>query len=124
MSAPASPSVLRRDRERAETRRLILEAARRLFVRDGYEGTTMRGIAAEIGYTATAIYHHFKDKDALVAELATMDFHALSHALLKAGSASDPIERLEKTGEAYVDFALKHPMPYQFLFMTDRKSVV
>jgi AcrR family transcriptional regulator len=110
----------RRERERAETREKILEAARRMFVQQGYEGTTMRAIAAKIGYTPTAIYHHFKDKDALVAELAALDFRALAQALRQTGTVADPLERLEQIGAAYVEFGVTHPMHYQFLFMTRR----
>ncbi|HEU5262895.1 MAG TPA: TetR/AcrR family transcriptional regulator [Gemmatimonadales bacterium] len=122
MNARSTASLERRERERAETRRKILEAARRTFVQQGYERTTMRAIAAKIGYTPTAIYHHFKDKDALVAELSALDFRALSQALRQTGSVADPVERLEKIGQAYVEFALTHPMPYQFLFMTRRPT--
>jgi AcrR family transcriptional regulator len=120
MDIRSIPSSARRERERAETRGKILESARRMFVQKGYEGTTMRAIAARIGYTPTAIYHHFKDKDALVAELAGLDFRALAQALQQTGSVGDPVERLERIGAAYVEFGLSHPMQYQFLFMTRR----
>jgi AcrR family transcriptional regulator len=120
MSARSLPSLQRRERERAETRRTILEAARQMFVQQGYEGTTMRAIAAEIGYTPTAIYHHFRDKDALVAELAALDFSAFAQALRRIGGVADPVERLQRMGEAYADFAATYPMQYQFLFMTRR----
>ncbi len=120
MNTRSAPSLARRERERAETRGKILDAARRMFVLKGYEGTTMRAIAAKIGYTPTAIYHHFKDKDALVAELAGLDFRALAQALQQTGTVGDPLERLEKVGAAYVEFGLTHPMQYQFLFMTRR----
>jgi len=120
MDIRSIPSSARRERERAETRGKILESARRMFVQKGYEGTTMRAIAATIGYTPTAIYHHFKDKDALVAELAGLDFRALAQALQQTGTVGDPVERLEKIGAAYVEFGLSHPMQYQFLFMTRR----
>ncbi|MGH2668078.1 MAG: TetR/AcrR family transcriptional regulator, partial [bacterium] len=120
MNARSIPSLQRRERERAETRAKILEAARRMFVQRGYEGTTMRAIAAKIGYTPTAIYHHFKDKDALVAELAAVDFRALAQALRQTSTVSDPVERLAQIGAAYVEFGLTHPMHYQFLFMTRR----
>ena len=93
-----------------------------MFVQQGYAGTTMRAIAAKIGYTPTAIYHHFKDKDALVAELAGVDFRALAHALQQTGTVGDPLDRLEKIGAAYVEFGLTHPMQYQFLFMTRRPN--
>src|SRR5438552_16955950 len=81
-----------------------------MFVQQGYEGTTMRAIAAKIGYTPTAIYHHFKDKDALVAELSALDFRALTQALQRVSSLADPVARLDKMGEEYVGFGLTHPM--------------
>jgi len=108
----------RRTRERADTRRKILDAAREMFVRKGYEATTMRAIAARIEYTATAIYHHFRNKDELLCELAATDFRDLAAAFQRIGQIADPIERLSRIGEAYVDFALEHPMQYQLMFMT------
>ena len=114
----------RRTRERAETRERILDAARRMFVRHGYEATTMRAIADEIEYTPTAIYHHFRNKDALLTELASSDFRALAAAFHKIGDIEDPIQRLSRLGDAYVDFALAHPMHYQLMFMTRKPGGV
>lgn len=108
----------RRERELGDTRRRILEAAREMFVQRGYEATTMRAIAQRIEYTATAIYHHFQDKDELLTELCTADFKALAAAFQRIGGTEDPIERLRQIGDAYVDFALEHPMQYQLMFMT------
>ncbi len=110
----------RRERERQETRQAILDAARGMFVRKGYEATTMRGIAEEVEYTPTAIYHHFRNKDALLTELCSCDFRALAQAFLRIGRVADPFERLAKIGEAYVNFAQTHPMQYQLMFMTTR----
>ena len=120
MDTPSTPSLARRERERVATRQKILNAARRMLVQHGYEGTTMRAIAAKIGYTPTAIYHYFKDKDALVAELSAIDYRAFSLALQRTGSEGDPVGRLAKIGAAYVEFGLTHPMQYQFLFMMRR----
>jgi AcrR family transcriptional regulator len=111
-------SVERRSRERAETRERILEAAREMFVEQGYEATTMRAIAERIEYTPTAIYHHFRSKEALLAELCAADFRALAVAFQKIARTEDPIERLRKTGQAYVEFGIRHPMQYQLMFMT------
>lgn len=110
----------RRERERAETRERILDAARDMFVRHGYEDTTMRAIADEIEYTATAIYHHFESKEALLSELCAMDFRALAQAFLKIGRVEDPLQRLRRIGAAYVRFAVDHPMHYRLMFMTLR----
>ena len=108
----------RRTRERAETRQRILDAAREMFVRHGYEATTMRAIAEKIEYTPTAIYHHFENKEALLTELANGDFRLLAGAFQRIGRIEDPLERLVRTGQAYVEFALEHPMQYQLMFMT------
>ena len=117
-------SLERRSRERADTRQRILDAAREMFVRQGYEATTMRAIAERIEYTPTAIYHHFRSKEALLAELCAADFRALAAAFQKIGRIEDPVERLRKSGVAYVQFGLEHPMQYQLMFMTRRPKEV
>lgn len=118
--AEPSRSQLRRDLEKAATRGLILEAARTLFAREGYESTTMRAIADQIGYTATAIYHHFADKDALMFELCANDFRALGVALTSIGGIADPVERIRQMGRNYVRFAVEHPEQFRFMFLIDR----
>src|SRR5258708_18680595 len=103
-------SLERRSRERADTRQRILDAARDMFVRDGYEATTMRAIADRIEYTPTAIYYHFANKQTLLTELCRADFRSLAGAFQRIGRIDDPIERLEKIGGAYVEFGLRNPM--------------
>ena len=82
----------------------------------------MRAIAAKIGYTATAIYHHFRDKDALIEELCMADFSALGQAMYRIGRIEDPIDRLMKLGMAYAEFALANPSQYRFMFMTQHSQ--
>ena len=113
-----SPSRLRRERQKAETREQLLEAARELFVERGLDATTMRAVATRVGYTATTIYHHFRDKQELFEELCALDFLELAKALNRIGRMADPIERLRNIGYAYADFALDHPSQYRFMFMT------
>ena len=108
----------RRERERVDTRHRILDAAREMFVRNGYEATTMRAIADRIDYTSTAIYHHFPSKEALLTELTTLDFRALAQAFRATGQVTDPIEQLRHIGQAYIEFGVTHPMHYQLMFMT------
>lgn len=120
-TAVRSASLVRRERLKAETRQAILDAARELFVTDGIEATTMRAIAAKIGYTATAIYHHFRDKDALIEELCVADFTALGHAMYRIGRIEDPVERLKRLGIAYAEFAMANPSQYRFMFMTSQR---
>ena len=61
------------DEQLAAKRAEILEAARRAFARHGYEGATVKVLEAETGLSRGAIFHHFKDKDALFLALAEDD---------------------------------------------------
>jgi len=108
----------RRERARQETREKILDAAREMFAAEGVEAVTMREIAKRIEYTPTAIYHHFRDKQALIQELVETDFLAFSQAFQKTGRIADPVARLRAAGLAYVEFGLTHPSHYRVLFMT------
>jgi AcrR family transcriptional regulator len=111
-------SVARREREKQATRELILDAARALFAREGYDAVTMRRIAEKIEYSPTAIYLHFADKDSLLHELCVADFLELATAFQPIALVSDPIERIKRIGGAYVEFALSHPVHYRLMFMT------
>ena len=93
-----------------------------MFTHEGYESTTMRGIADRIGYTATAIYHHFADKHALMLELCAIDFGALASALSAIGGITDPVERIRQMGRNYVRFAVEHPEQFRFIFLVDRPA--
>lgn len=110
----------RREREKQEVRQRILDAARELFVKDGYEAVTMRKVADAIEYSPTALYLHFKDKEALIRELCHEDFLSLARAFQRIAREPDPLERLRKIGHAYVDFGLTHPNHYRLMFMTER----
>ena len=110
----------RRQRERQQTRESILDAARELFIEEGFDAVTMRKVAERAEYSPTAIYVHFKDKEALMRELCTLDFQALAQAFQQVAQIEDPIERLRQTGVAYLEFAKKYPNHYRLMFMTPR----
>ena len=110
----------RREREREEIRTRILDAARELFASEGVESVTMRRIAERIEYSPTAIYFHFRDKEALLAELCDTDFRAIAQEFVSIATIADPIERLRATGHAYVDFGINNPNHYRVMFMTPK----
>jgi len=69
MESPPAPPAARAQQFIALRRQLILEAAQRVFERDGLEQTTVRAIAKEAGCTTGAIYPWFDGKEAIYAEL-------------------------------------------------------
>lgn len=87
----------RRERERQRHRREVLEAARELFARDGYERTTMARIAERAEFAVGTLYKFFEDKAALYRALIldTVDqfADALCEALDAPGSEPERIAR-------------------------------
>ncbi len=114
--------MTRRAREKQELRFKILEAARELFAAGGEEAVTLRAVAEKIEYSATTIYLHFADKDALLGELCATDFLAFSRMFKLAERVNDPIERLRKLSAAYVDFGLQNPAHYRLMFLPSAPS--
>lgn len=111
----------RREREREEVRRKILDAARDLFATEGYPAVTMRKIAEAIEYSPTAIYGHFEDKDDLVHALCHEDFARLLGVFDGQAAPVDPIDRIRQLGRGYALFAEQNPNHYRFMFMTPGK---
>ena len=108
----------RRERERLETRRRILDAARDLFAKEGYEAVSMRRIAEAIEYSPTAIYVHFRDKQDLLLHICESDFAALGEGGADLQKVKDPVERIKQMGHAYIRFGVTHPNHYRLMFMT------
>ncbi|HYH81518.1 MAG TPA: TetR/AcrR family transcriptional regulator [Longimicrobium sp.] len=113
----------RREREKLALRDKILNAARELFVEKGYEAVSMRMIADRIEYSPTAIYLHFRDKDALFQELCHGDFMSLAGVFRQIARVGDPVERLRQVGQLYGQFAREKPNHYRLMFMTPRPPV-
>jgi AcrR family transcriptional regulator len=111
----------RREREREEVRRKILDAARDLFATEGYDKVTMRRIADAIEYSPTTIYNHFEDKDDVVDCLCREDFTSLLSHLGQGPLPDDPVETIRQLGRAYADFGKANPNHYRFMFMTQKQ---
>jgi AcrR family transcriptional regulator len=112
------PPKPKTEQEREQFKALIIDNARDLFVSKGVEAVTMREIAKRIGYSATSIYLHFADKEALLRAICDTDFLKLATTLKEILSIPDPIQRLIAFGEGYARFALAFPNHYRLMFMT------
>ncbi len=81
------------------TKKRILEAAYRLFVKNGYQGSSMRDIAEEAGIKASSIYNHFSRKEDIF-EAVFIEKHPLFHIL-------DTLEKVKgKTAEELLTNAI------------------
>lgn len=106
------PRVSARDR----TREVILNAALRVYGRDGYAGVTMRAIAKEIGCSAGSLYRYFLDKTAIVSELQGQGLRLYAEAIAGV-TADDPAEALRRFFLKYYEFSKQHPDYFNLLWV-------
>src|SRR5258705_3392531 len=83
----------RHEREREAVARAILDAARELFVAEGYQNVSIRKIAERIEYSPAAIYGYFPSKDDIFLALAEEGFRLLFAPSEKV-SPADPIDQI------------------------------
>lgn len=113
----------RRQKEKQNLRQEIIDAARELFVSEGYENVSMRKIADKIEYSPTTIYLHFKDKNHLLHEVCEEAFTKLSEQIIRSRQNGEtPIERLRLGLFAYVAFGLLNPHHYEVVFVSPKNG--
>ncbi len=112
----------KRAKYKKEFRREILDAARSLFVNEGYENLSLRRLAEKINYSPAAIYLYFEDKDdllfAICEDLAEHFFANLTSIKTAHG---DPLESLRQALLYLIAFGCDNPNEYKFFFMTSPK---
>jgi AcrR family transcriptional regulator len=105
-------------------RRGIFDAARALLLGRPADDVSLRDIAKRAGCSAPTILNHFGSKEGLIAAICDEDFLALRGRFERIARIADPVERLEKIGLAYVEFAMSNPNHYRFMFMTPHPEPV
>src|SRR5829696_8123511 len=108
----------RQERDREAVRRAILDAARELFVAEGFENVSIRKIAERIEYSPAAIYGYFPSKDDIFFALAEEGFRLLFQYGGKPRPASDdPAEVLRAMFLRYYEFSKEHPEYFALMFL-------
>ena len=102
----------------------ILEAARDLLAEGGVERLSMRQVADRVGVTATAIYHYFDGKQALIDRVVFRAFERFGSYLREAMDAhpKGSVERVIALGEAYLRFAFENQAYFRVLFSIQPKT--
>ncbi len=107
----------RKEREKEEMQKLILDTATKLFLEKGVEKTSMRNIADAIEYSPGTIYLYFKDKSELFDAMHVKGFEIFFQYLSKVMVIEDPMERLEQLGIQYLTFVIENPAYYDMMFI-------
>ncbi|OQP64714.1 TetR family transcriptional regulator [Niastella vici] len=107
----------RKEKQKQEIRRAILDASMKLFMEQGFENVSMRKIADLIEYSPTTVYLYFKDKNEILFNLHEMGFQKMAEYTTDLWTIKNPLVRLAKMGEYYLQFGLENPAFYELMFI-------
>ncbi|MBA2126501.1 TetR family transcriptional regulator [Hyphomicrobium methylovorum] len=108
----------RRGYHHGNLREALMKAALELISAKGPSGFTFAEAARAAGVSPAAPYRHYRDRDALMADVARHAFELFETKLRKAwnGGAPDPFAAFERVGHAYLAFAREAPAQYSAMF--------
>jgi AcrR family transcriptional regulator len=99
-------------------REALIAAALLLIAERGPAGFAFAELARAAGVSPAAPYRHFRDRNAVLGEIARRGFERFTGDLERAwqGGRPDPLRALEACGRAYLDFARREPAMYAVMF--------
>ena len=108
----------RRGYHHGNLREALIQAALDLIAQKGPAGFTFADAARWAGVSAAAPYRHFRDRDALIADVARRGFEQFAAHLYRAwdDGRPDPFTAFENVGRAYLAFARDEPAYYSAMF--------
>lgn len=110
----------RQEREREATSRAILDAARDLFVAEGYNNVSIRKIAERIEYSPAAIYSYFESKDDIFLALAEEGFRMLfssAECVRQEDAHATPLDCIRASFFHIYEFSKAHPEYHALMFL-------
>jgi AcrR family transcriptional regulator len=109
----------RQERDREAVTRAILDAARDLFVAEGYQNVSIRKIAERIEYSPAAIYSYFPSKDDIFFALAAEGFRLLcpTPEAMRANDHLPPLQRIREALWGFYQFSVEHPEYFSLMFV-------
>ncbi len=107
----------RKERDKQEMRKSIIDAAMHMFMYEGYDNVSIRKLADKIEYSPATIYLYYKDKDELLYDVQAVCFGRLVDVFTEHATSTDPIEKLRQIGHAYLTFGMENPQLYELMFI-------
>jgi AcrR family transcriptional regulator len=107
----------RKERERLEMKKAILETAIEMYLKEGFENLSIRAIASQMEYSVGTMYLYYKDKAALLNDLMEEGFKKLVRAYKRLKRVQNPLLNLKNISRKYLDFAFKNPEYYELMFI-------
>lgn len=106
-----------------DTSRKILDAAAAILAGEGSAAVSLRAVARAAKVTPMAIYHHFEDRESLLAALVEREIQNFVALIKKAPPYPSHATALLHNADAYLEFALRFPKVFLFLFTEPRAAI-
>jgi AcrR family transcriptional regulator len=108
----------------ADLRRVVLDASLDLIQEEGLAALSMREVARRAGVSHQAPYHHFRDREGILAAIAMDGFIKLHKGMMKAVQPlTDPVDRLNAVGGAYLTFAVRNQAHFKIMFRSELVAI-
>jgi AcrR family transcriptional regulator len=120
MAGRAAALVVRRNGGSEATRAAILRVVEELLADGGEAAVSIREVCARAGVTAPTVYHHFRDKAALIERVVEACFAEFDAALARGRRPEEPVAALRWGFDRYVAYGVAHPAHYRLLFPRKR----
>jgi len=112
----------RRERQRQEARRAILDATEALLIESNGSDFSIRALGQRCGYSAPTVYHYFGDKDGLIDALLEERIDGLAEELECVAPVGDTLLDLRATLLTYVEFSASNPSFSRLMWTLSRKG--
>lgn len=118
MTPDDRPSGARDSYHHGNLREALVAAALTMIAERGLAGFAISEIARAVGVSPAAPYRHFRDRSALLAEVARRGFQSLAAEMEGARTKGrpDPVTGLERCAKAYLAFARREPATFAAMF--------
>ncbi|HIG00524.1 MAG TPA: TetR/AcrR family transcriptional regulator [Myxococcales bacterium] len=115
MAPPAEAAALRRQQNRSDARRTIIDATEALLTESGLGGFSMRALVQQCGYSAPTIYHYFGDKPGLIDAVLEARLEDLVREIEQAPSDGNPVLQARALCLVFARWGLRNPTHYRLM---------
>ncbi len=93
----------------SERRAQLIDVARRVFAKHGYEGTSVEEIAKRAKVSKPVVYEHFGGKEGIYAVIVDREMDYVVRRVVEAMSSGSPRVRVERASLAFLEYVKDHP---------------
>jgi len=119
---PAPGIDERRERQRSDARRAILDATEALLIESGGFDFSIRSLGRRCGYSAPTVYHYFGDKDGLIVALLEERTARLADAIERVPVTADPLDDLRALLLVFISFRAENPTFARMMWTVSSKG--